>query len=63
MSQKLKPAPRRRQKSAGQGSFVPKTELAAELWALRRQFIAEGGKLLSPEEVRAEVARRRGEKS
>lgn len=36
------------------------TPLARKLWRLRQQYIAAGGRLLSREEVRKEVARRRG---
>jgi hypothetical protein len=32
--------------------------LGAQLWAIRQKFIADGGKLLGPEEIRREVARR-----
>ncbi len=41
--------------------FVPRTELAKKLWALRQKYIAEGGKLYSVVEIQQEVARCRGE--
>lgn len=42
------------------GTFKPKTQLGNGLWALRRQSIAEGGKLLDWDELEKEVALRKG---
>ena len=61
MPQKLKEPPKRRRNASHKASFTPKTDLAAQLWSIRQKFIADGGKLLAPEEIRREVARRRGE--
>jgi hypothetical protein len=61
MPQKLKEPPARRRQTPRKSVFVPKTELAAQLWAIRQKFIADGGKLLGPDDIRKEVARRRGE--
>ena len=48
--------------SSGPGEpFVPRTPLGKRLLALRRKAIREGMKLLSENEVLAEVRRRRGE--
>lgn len=41
--------------------FTPRTALGGRLYALRRQAIASGMKLLSQDEVLAEVKRHRGE--
>jgi hypothetical protein len=43
-----------------QESWVPRTPLGRRLKELRQQFIAEGGELLTPDEVEAEVRNRRG---
>lgn len=43
-----------------QESWAPRTPLGQQLKQLRRQFIAEGGKLLTAEEVADEVRERRG---
>lgn len=43
-----------------QESWVPRTPLGRRLKELRQRFIAEGGKLLTPDEVAAEVRDRRG---
>jgi hypothetical protein len=40
--------------------FQPKTPLGKRLLALREQHIANGGKLLTEDELDAEVAERRG---
>jgi len=44
-----------------QENWTPRTPLGQQLQALRRQFIADGGKLLTADEVAAEVRERRGE--
>ena len=41
---------------------TPRTQLGAELWAIRTRIEQSGVPLLSPEEIEAEVAERRGEK-
>ena len=46
---------------ASQAGVCAEDGLAAQLWAVRQKFIASGGKLLGPADVRKEVARRRGE--
>ena len=43
-----------------QESWAPRTPLGQRLNELRQQFIAEGGKLLTADEVAAEVRQRRG---
>lgn len=40
--------------------FKPQTALGKRLWALRQQRIAEGGQLLTAEELEAELRERRG---
>ncbi|MBK1704384.1 hypothetical protein [Halochromatium glycolicum] len=40
--------------------FEPRTELGRRLWTLRRKHVEQGGKLLTPEEIDAEVRERRG---
>ncbi len=42
-------------------TFVPRTPLGRRLWALRKDYLAKGGQLLAPDEVEAELLRRRGE--
>jgi hypothetical protein len=44
-----------------QQQWQPRTKLGALLKELRSQFIAEGGRLLSPSEIAAEVHERRGD--
>ena len=41
--------------------FQPQTDLGRRLWKIRQRAIANGMKLLSQDEVLAEVRRRRGE--
>ena len=43
-----------------QEGWLPRTPLGQRLKELRQQFIAEGGKLLTADEVAAEVRERRG---
>lgn len=43
-----------------QEGWVPRTPLGRRLKELRQQFIAEGGQLLTADEVAAEVRDRRG---
>ena len=43
-----------------QESWVPRTPLGQRLKELRQQFLTEGGELLSPDEVAAEVRQCRG---
>jgi hypothetical protein len=43
-----------------QESWVPRTPLGQRLNELRQRFIAEGGKLLTADEVATEVRQRRG---
>jgi putative addiction module CopG family antidote len=42
-------------------AFVARTPLGRRLWALRKDYLAKGGQLLAPDEVEAELLRRRGE--
>ncbi len=44
-----------------QQQWQPRTKLGARLKELRSQFIAEGGRLLSPTEIAAEIRERRGQ--
>ena len=44
-----------------QENWTPRTPLGQHLQELRRQFIADGGKLLTADEVADEVRERRGE--
>lgn len=39
--------------------FIPSTPLGKRLFALRKQYISEGGALLNPEELLAEMRSRR----
>ena len=41
--------------------FVPPTDLARKLWALRQKYIAEGGRLYSIAEIQQELVSRRRE--
>jgi hypothetical protein len=41
-------------------SFTPKTQLGRDLWAIRQRAIAEGMKLLNPEELERKILSRRG---
>jgi hypothetical protein len=43
-----------------QEGWAPRTQLGQRLKDLRRQFIEEGGELLTADEVAAEVRQRRG---
>ena len=43
------------------GTFVPRTPLGRQLWSLRQQFLAKGGQLLAPDDIEAELLRRRGD--
>jgi hypothetical protein len=36
------------------------SDLGNKLWSIRREFVATGGRLLTREELRAEIAERRG---
>ena len=40
--------------------FIPQTELGKKLWAIRQRAIANGLKLLNQEELKQELADRRG---
>jgi hypothetical protein len=58
---KISSARAMRDQSQAQEKFPkPRTPLARKMLELRREYIAEGGRLLSLDEINSELARRRG---
>jgi hypothetical protein len=61
MTEKIAPNITHKHQPSSEEKFVPRTDLAKTLWALRQKYIAEGGRLYTLREIQHEIARRRGE--